>query len=242
MAQTVTNVDPQALAASLRRLSEESGPSSLRDSLRRVVESCVHVFGVSGSGIMLADDESALRYAVSSGAAAQALERAQLETGEGPCVDTFVLDDAVTTRDLVADGRWPTLVRALGSLEVHGMTGVPVHLSGIVVGSLDVYLDRAHRWRDEELQALRRFGQVIDSLIEAAVRAHHTGELAEQLNYALDHRVPIERGVGYVMARDGVGHTEAFQRLRAASRASRRKIGDVAAELLETGRLPGERE
>lgn len=35
----------------------------------------------------------------------------------------------------------------------------------------------------------------------AAVRAERTGELAEQWTYALDHRIPIERATGYLMAR-----------------------------------------
>ena len=37
----------------------------------------------------------------------------------------------------------------------------------------------------------------------AAVAAQNAGELAAQLQYALDYRVIIERGVGYLMARDG---------------------------------------
>jgi AmiR/NasT family two-component response regulator len=54
--------------------------------------------------------------------------------------------------------------------------------------------------------------------------------------------VPIERGVGYLMARDGIDHAEAFNRLRRTARSSRRKIGDVAEQLLQTGLLPGENE
>ena len=43
------------------------------------------------------------------------------------------------------------------------------------------------------------------------------------------------------MARDRIGQTEAFNRLRTAARSCRRKIGDVARDLLRTGRLPNER-
>ena len=78
-------------------------------------------------------------------------------------------------------------------------------------------------------------------MVQAAVTASRTGELADQLAYALEYRAPIERGIGYLMARDGVTQTEAFTRLRQASRSSRRKVGEVAADLLATGRLPGER-
>ncbi len=78
-------------------------------------------------------------------------------------------------------------------------------------------------------------------MLAAAVSAEQSGELAAQLTHALQHRAPIERGVGYLMARDGIGQVEAFDRLRTAARRNRRRIGEVAAELLRTGRLPGER-
>ena len=50
----------------------------------------------------------------------------------------------------------------------------------------------------------------------------------------------IERGVGYLMARDGVDPVAAFNRLRRAARASQSRIGDVASQLLASGRLPNE--
>ena len=62
--------------------------------------------------------------------------------------------------------------------------------------------------------------------------------LAGQLQYALDYRVVIERGVGYLMARDDVDAVTAFNRLRRAARNTQSKIGEVAIQLLETGRLP----
>jgi AmiR/NasT family two-component response regulator len=43
------------------------------------------------------------------------------------------------------------------------------------------------------------------------------------------------------MARDSVDPVTAFNRLRRAARGSQRKIGDVATELLTTGRLPSAR-
>ena len=48
----------------------------------------------------------------------------------------------------------------------------------------------------------------------------------------------IERGVGYLMARDDVDAVTAFNRLRRAARNTQSKIGDVATGLLGTGRLP----
>ena len=50
----------------------------------------------------------------------------------------------------------------------------------------------------------------------------------------------IERGVGYLMARDRVDSITAFARLRRAARDTQSKIGDVAQQLVSSGRLPME--
>jgi GAF domain-containing protein len=232
-------MDSAALTESLRRLAEDPG-NSLVQSLQNVVDACVQVFSVTGSGLMIADDQSVLRYAVATSGPARELEDVQLATGEGPCVEAFVRDTLVATEDLATDGRWPRVAERVGPLGVHGMLGVPVRLAGIAVGSLDVYRDRPHRWDLSEQRALSRYADVVAALTETALAAQRAGELAEQLTYALDHRVPIERGIGYLMSRDRLDHAAAFNRLRRASRNTRRRIGEVAEDLLRTGRLADE--
>lgn len=234
-------MDAEQLAASLRRLGEEPARLPLRHSIQQVVDACVQVFGVTGCGLMIADNQSVLRYAVATDGPGRHLEEVQLETGQGPCIEAFVRDDIVVSEDLATDSRWPQVAARVGPLGVHGMLGVPVYLSGLAVGSLDVYLDEPHRWERAEQRALRSYADVVGSLIEAALSAHQAGELADQLNYALEHRVPIERGIGYLMARDGLDHADAFNRLRRSARNARRRIGDAAEELLRTGALPDER-
>jgi GAF domain-containing protein len=189
---------------------------------------------------MLADVQSVLRYAVATDGPGRVLEDVQLDTGQGPCVDAFVRDVLVVSEDLAADSRWPSVAERVAPLGVHGMLGVPVHLGGIAVGSLDVYRDRPHRWNLAEQRALARYAEVVSAQTETALAAHQAGELADQLHYALEHRVPIERGIGYLMARDRLDHAAAFNRLRRASRNTRRRIGEVAEELLRTARLPDE--
>ena len=232
-------MDPLVLTESLRRLGEQRG-GPLRQSLQDVVQACSQVFGVSGSGLMLADEQSVLRYAVATDGPAHALENAQLAVGDGPCVEAFVRDQIVVAEDLATDPRWPEVATEVGPLGVHGLLGIPVRLGGVPVGSLDVYVDRPHQWELAEQRALSAYAEVAASLTEAALAAQQAGELAAQLTYALDHRVPIERGIGYLMARDGVGHAAAFDRLRRASRNTRRRIGEVAEQLLRTGSLPDE--
>ena len=108
------------------------------------------------------------------------------------------------------------------------------------MGTRDVHTLRTRRWSPVERTALGRYAEIAEAVLAAAASADRAGELAAQLHYALDHRAPIERGVGYLMARDGLDQAAAFDRLRRAARSSRRRIGHVADELLRSGRLPGE--
>jgi GAF domain-containing protein len=229
-------VDPETLSASLRRLSAVAD-QDLEKALEQAVDACVDLFGVTGSGLMVADDQNTLRYVVASDGPGRQLELIQTETGQGPCVDTFVHDRVVATEDLPLDDRWPADKEAVAGLGVHAMLGVPVRLGGVVVGSLDVYRDTPGRWDETEVAALERYGDVIEATMHASLRAHNAGELAAQLQYALEHRVIVERGVGYLMAREGVDAVAAFDLLRRAARSRRTKIADVARVLLESGRL-----
>lgn len=236
----MVSIDPQALAASLRKLEEKRADAVVERSLQRVTEACTELFDIDGSGLLLANEHAFLHYVVASGEAGRTLEETQLEIGEGPCMDTFFTDELVETKDVQADRRWPRLRQALSHTELRAVLGVPVHLAGVPVASIDVFRFRPTAWDESERRALTRYAEVVSAILHAALQAEHAGELADQLHFALDYRVPIERGVGYLMARDGISVAAAFTKLRGASRSSRRKIGEIAEELLATGRLPAE--
>jgi len=235
-------IDPEALAASLRRLASLGKPGTgVIEALQQVTEACADLFGVTGSGIMLADEQNVPRYIAASDGRGRMLEVVESDTGQGPCTEAFVNNTVVASTDVTAEARWPDLAAAIRPHEVRAVLGLPVRLGGVTVGTLDVFYGQPHVWQDEECQALARYRDLVESTLATAVAAHTAGELAEQLQYALDYRVVIERGVGYLMARDQVDSVTAFNKLRRAARDSQSKIGDVAQRLVSTGRLPAER-
>jgi hypothetical protein len=234
-------IDPEALSASLRRLATLGEPGTgVVAALQQVTEACADLFGVSGSGIMLADEQNIPRYVAASDSPGRILEVVESDTGQGPCTEAFVNNAVVASTDVITEGRWPDLASALRPHGVRAVLGLPVRLGGVTVGTLDVFYDHPHVWQDDECQALARYRDVVESTLAAAVAAHNAGELASQLQYALDYRVIIERGVGYLMARDQVDSLTAFNRLRRAARDTQTKIGDVAQRLVSTGQLPTE--
>jgi GAF domain-containing protein len=232
----MTHIDPQLLATSLGRL--DHGPQDIGQALEQTVKACVALFGVTGSGFMIADQESTLRDAAASDRPGRILEKVQVDAGQGPCVDAFVNGIVTHADDLTTESRWPDVTPTLVSHGVLSVLGVPVRLGGVPIGSLDVYRDEIHHWDDSEHAALVRYSDVIGTTLTAAMAAHRAGKLAEQLQYALDYRVVIERAIGYLMASQRLGPSEAFGLLRRTARNQRRKAADIAQHLLEHGELP----
>lgn len=234
------NIDDAALAESLRRLSQpRDDDGTLTSALHVVVAACVDLFAVDGAGILIADEQDMLTYAAATDGPGRLLEQTEAEAGEGPCTEAFVKARVVTSRDVTAEAeRWPTLARVMASQPVRAVLGTPVVLGGVPIGTLDVYKERPHDWDDSEVAAIGRYAEVVSTTLAAALQAHTAGELARQLQYALDYRVVIERAVGYLMAKESLDAVAAFHALRTAARSRRTKIGLVSEHVLETGALP----
>jgi GAF domain-containing protein len=234
------NIDDAALAESLRRLThsrEDNG--SVVSALEAVLQACVDLFDVGGAGLLVADEQDMLRYVAATSGPGRLLEKTEAEAGQGPCTEAFVKAQVVTTHDVTAEAeRWPVLARAMADQPVRAVLGTPVRLGGVPVGTLDVYQEHAHEWDDSEVAALARYAEVISTTLTAALQAHTAGELARQLQYALDYRVVIERAVGFLMAKQSADPVAAFNALRQAARSRRTKIGLVAEHVLDNGSLP----
>jgi GAF domain-containing protein len=206
--------------------------------MERIVGAMVPLFGVTGGSVLLLDAGSALRHAATTNSGADRLELAQEETGEGPCIDALVNEMVVQSRDVLADGRWRRLAERLGDGHIRAVLGMPVHVGGTAVGSLNVYVDRPYDWDDSDLEAMRAFNNVVEDGILAALLANRHEHLVDQLQEALDHRVFIERAVGLLMGRHQLDAVSAFDRLRRAARSQRRKVVDVATALLDGKPVP----
>jgi GAF domain-containing protein len=232
-------VDLSTLEAGLLQLTRlpVTGENTA-ELMQRAVAATQEMPSVDGCGLMLIDGEQALRYVAASDEPGRILESSQEQAGEGPCIDSLVRDEVVSTTDVVCDPRWPRLAPLIATAPVRAVLGVPTHLGGGAVGTLNVYANHPHDWEQSEISALGAFAHVVDSLLASSLAQQRGDELTEQLQYALDYRVVIERGVGYLMCHDGVDSVTAFVRLRTAARGSRRKVVDVARDLLDGQPLP----
>lgn len=211
---------------------------STAELLQQAVAATQQLPAAAGAGLMLIDPEHALRYVTASDRNGRLLETSQEEANQGPCVESFVRDAVISTTDLHVDPRWPRLAPLVRESPVRAVLGVPIHLGGAAVGTLNVHAEHPHEWTGEDVSALGAFAGIVDSLLTSSLAHRRSDRLAQQLQYALDYRVVIERAVGFLMCREGVESVVAFSRLRTAARNDRRKIVDVATEVLAGRPLP----
>jgi transcriptional regulator with GAF, ATPase, and Fis domain len=232
------HIDEQALGSSLQRLRDAAFDADVVAVMKRAVNAVHDVFGYNGAGIMFITEAGYLSYVAASDEAGRQLEEAQASVGQGPCYDSYVYSREVVTSDVQADDRWPDLSAQL-SAQVRAVVGVPVLLGGSPVGTLNVYRDRPTEWDSSDVSALRAYSDLIAEVVGAALAAHDHSILADQLQYALDYRVVIERAVGYLMGAHRLDAVTAFDILRKQARDSRRRVADVATELLGGTTGPG---
>jgi hypothetical protein len=87
-------------------------------------------------------------------------------------------------------------------------------------------------WTAAEIKSIGAFAFVIGRLLGVTSEARHMGDLATQLQGALDSRILIEQAKGVLMERDGLSDLEAFDRLRRQARSRSSTINDVAREII----------
>ena len=210
--------------------SPPPGGDVLDSVVRPALVAATRLFLVAGVALVLVDETGELRAAVAAGDLAQALEDAAPQLWSGPSLEVLAGGTAVRTANLPGDGRWPALAGVLALAGVRGLLCVPVEGPAGPAGTLTAVHRPDRPWQAQEVESLVTYAGVVATLVRAAADAERTSKLIEQLEHALHHRVVIEQAKGILMEREQLDPAGAFDRLRKAARAGRRRVSEVAAE------------
>jgi GAF domain-containing protein len=235
-------IDPTDLAKSIGALPALDPERGLARTLQEVVDAAKQLFRADGAGLMLVDQEGALRWASASDQSTQALEDGQERLAQGPCAVAFSQRLPAAIRDLRTESDWQEFTQVLLGEGTCAALSVPVELDGGVIGTLDIYSSQPRDWDPSEVAALHAYAGLVASLLSAAVTAQVKGRLADQLQAALAHRWLIEQAKGVLMGREDLDAQAAFERLRRAARSSTRRVADVAREVTGGAPLPASRQ
>jgi ANTAR domain len=121
---------------------------------------------------------------------------------------------------------------------VRCMLSFRLFLRGDTIGALNLYARRPSAF-DQHGSAV---GTVLAAHAAVAMSAAFEHERAEQLENALRASREIGMAMGVLMARDKMTQDQAFALLRGASQHLHRKLRDIAADVIDTGEIPGRRQ
>lgn len=205
------------------------------DLLNVLVERCVDLLGVSAAGLLFADGRDQLQLAVSSSESARLIELYQIQNDEGPCLDCYHSGRPVTAGSMEeAQSRWPRFAEAASREGFSSVLALPLRLRGRVIGALNLFDGGEGTIPDPTLTPV---AQAMADVATIAILQERIGTqrdiLNEQLQTALTSRVVIEQAKGVLATRLDIDMEEAFERLRKHSRDERRRLVDVAEEVVQ---------
>jgi GAF domain-containing protein len=210
-------VNASVLAGSIAGLADLDPTLGLTHALQQAVNAATRLFRVDGAGVMLADPEGRLRWAVASDQRVQRAGDHQEVLAQGPCQVAFAQGRPVHLRDARTERAWGEVALLYVEVGLPASLSVPMELAGGPVGTLDLFARAPRDWHDTNVAALQGYAGLVASLLWLAARAEVRGALASQLQTALEQQAAPVAALAWL-------------RLVACSKG--RPVADVARELL----------
>ncbi|MFZ0665291.1 MAG: GAF and ANTAR domain-containing protein [Acidimicrobiales bacterium] len=203
------------------------------DFLSVLVERCAEFLDSTEVGLALKGAGGDLRVIASSTERMRLLELIEIQNDEGPCRDCALTGEQVLNQRLDhVVGRWPEFApkaRETGFQMVHAL---PLRLRADVIGAMNIFNVELRELTAMEAKVIQALADVATiGILQQRALAHETS-LAGHLQEALNSRVVIEQAKGIVAERLHVEMDEAFALLRGYSRSSRRRLSEVASEII----------
>ena len=143
-----------------------------------VVQAAGALLRADGAGLMLVGEDGALQWMTATGVDAHAFEQAERDLLEGPCVQAFVDNQLVATRDLGVEVRWPRFSQVAAAHGFRAVLAAPVSLDGRPVGICNALMRRPRDWDHQDQGARRGYATVLGRLLGLAAQASSMVRLA----------------------------------------------------------------
>lgn len=170
----------------------------------------------------------------STGQLALDVDRAQYETGQGPCLESLWEHRTERLGDLRTETRWPDFIARARGLGVGSMLAIQLYVTGEDMGTLNMHSTQPEAFSDESEQVGLLFAaHAAIALVGAQEQAH--------LRTAIDSRDLIGQAKGILIERYKIDAQQAFRLLVVASQTTNIKLLDVAGHLVRTRQLAARR-
>jgi len=207
--------------------------------LLRIAETAVSTVAGCEMASVTVNESGALRTASTTDIAASAVDQAQFEAQEGPCLNA--VETPVVYAKSFPDARWPTLASRPSDLGAQSAAsfrmGAAKPDTAQTEGSLNAYGIEADAFSLEAQQIGLILAAHASMAAGAARQRDALEDLADNLHKALLTRDVIGQAKGILMERHRLTPEGAFDILRHASSVLNEKLHAVALDLAETGEL-----
>jgi GAF domain-containing protein len=205
--------------------------ANLGDALRRIADAgCRLVSSCVAASITIIERGRAITVGSTSDIAV-ALDDAQYQAGDGPCLTAARQALLVRIEDASTDGRWPEFAGRALEHGVRCSLSVPLTLSrDDTAGGFNVYGSDGFSVDDERW--CKAFATQASIAVSNAQAYWSALQLTHNLSAAMESRAEIEQAKGILMSTYRLSADEAFDLLVARSRTENRKLRDIAGDIV----------
>lgn len=200
--------------------------------VRVLLDACAQAVGVDGAGFSLTRGTS-IEPVMGTDDVAEAIERTQFTTGEGPCLDASRTVSPVLVADLQHphDGhsaRWPAFTNEARDLGVRAIFALPLRVGATAIGAADLYRLEPGPLEGEALARALTVADAVTLTLLDGGRADTTyGGDAPLLN------LDVHRAAGMIMVQLGVSIDQALVRLRSTAFADGVPVEQLAKDVID---------
>lgn len=200
---------------------------------------CVVLLEVDGAAVSVVFDGASTGTFGSSSVDSRRLDEYQFTFGEGPCLDAVASKKAVLVPDLDApqEQRWPMLRGALLEDGIRGVFAVPIMLTSVCVGALDLFRTRPGPLEGDALEGARLAAELACAPLLELIDQSGPDDDGDQDGTADRYlgdmdRIEVYQATGMLIVELEVDAAEAMLRLRAHAMATGQTASEVARAIV----------
>jgi len=220
---------PQETIAALYEISRAiTSEMYLDDILKLIVAVTAQLMGSKICSIMLVDEKTGtLPIRATQAMSREYLSKPPLKIGEGIVGEVAQNGRPAIVYDVRKEPRYR--YRDLAVREhIVSMLSVPMMVRGRIIGILNTYTSRPHRFTTNEIEILSSIANQAAIAIENTELMVKTRVIQEEL----ESRKKVERAKGILMRTERISEEEAYERMRKFSMDSRKSMREIADAII----------
>ncbi|MGH8931613.1 MAG: GAF and ANTAR domain-containing protein [Egibacteraceae bacterium] len=205
----------------------------LLDYLDLLLERSRGVLGATAGGVLLSNGSGALAPLASSHEQMRLLELFEVQSDEGPCIDSYRSNAQVYEEDLARSSRWPRFTPLALDRGYGSVFAFPLRLREQVLGALNLFKAQPGPAARPDLDTAQAFADMATIGILQERAAREARALAGQLQTALNSRIVIEQAKGILAEHARLDMGDSWQALRWYARNHNLHLRHVAAGVVD---------